>query len=70
MATPAMEPQASQLGHGIARAISGGLAALTWARREDQWPVVDPQSGLLEDAFLLEALTAAIEAIPGVRRIS
>lgn len=62
--------QASELGLGIARAISGGLAALTWARREDQWPVVDPQSGLVEDMFLIEALASSIESMPGVRRIS
>lgn len=60
----------ASLGLGIARAISGGLAALTWARREDQWPVIDPQSGLVEDVFLLEALASSIESMPGVRRIS
>lgn len=69
MATPAKDTAASKLGHGIANAIAGGLAALTWARREDQWPVLDPQSGLVEDLFLIEALTSAIAAIPGVRRI-
>lgn len=70
MATPSKDTQATQLGHNIAHAISGGLASLTWARREDQWPVIDPQSGLLEDMFLIEALTSAIEAMPGVRKIS
>lgn len=70
MATPKNSTPASDLGLGIASAVSSGLAALTWARREDQWPVFDPQSGLFEDMFLLEALTSALDAMPGVRRIS
>jgi hypothetical protein len=67
MNNPTADPAA--IGHGIARAIATGLSALTWARRPDQWPRFDEASGLYEDDFLVEALAAAISAIPGVRTV-
>jgi hypothetical protein len=69
MASSNTNAAAAELGHGIARALSTGLSATTWARRGDQWPRLDESSGLYEDDFLVEALVSAIGSIPGVRAI-
>lgn len=63
------DTSASDLGRELGQAIARGLNALTWARREDQLPRLDPQSGLYEDDLLIEALVSAIGSIPGVRQL-
>jgi hypothetical protein len=50
--------------------LANGLGAVAWARRDDRWPLVDAESGLIEEYFVLDALVAAVEVWPGVRVVS
>jgi len=56
-------------GRSIAEAIARGLSSLTWARRPEEMPVYDTESGLYEDPYTMDALVRSIAAIPGVGTI-
>ena len=70
MTTVSTPANRSDFGSSLGAALANGLGAVAWARREDQWPRVDADSGLVEDDVVLDALVAAIEALPGVRAVA
>lgn len=50
-------------------AITRGLGSTVWARKGPIVNEVDPNTGLIEDTFVLEAIVSSIESVKGVVRL-
>lgn len=51
-------------------AITHGLSSVGWARKGPIVNEVDPNTGLIEDTFVLEAIVSSIESVKGIVRLS
>ncbi len=51
-------------------AVTRGLGSTVWARKGPIVNEVDPNTGLIEDTFVIESIVSAIESVKGVVRIS